>query len=204
MKNTHTHNCRYKDDDKLQYALVEIADDTLILMAAEEVMLYSTYLGYALNSDKDISIDFDESDNEPLQIMYGGLMFDSSKRKFSEIEEYAQSIVGYALFDIEEKGVNVSGYEAIKLFYDERMSDNFIPFAALIRTKHQLQNCKRSITMFPATAKYKVFEAMVNRPFLLACRESIKIDEVTLENWEEYIDMCKLKDTYVIADLVTD
>lgn len=104
-----------------------------------------------------------------------------------------------------DKKVNISGYNDIQLFpelaYDP--DGSYIPFAALMKTKYQLQDMEYSITMFPLNAAMTVFESMMNRPFLLACRESRAVEGITEENWKEYLDMKLLENAYLEADLYT-
>lgn len=200
----HSESCRYKDDDKLAYAYLEIIKGKMILISANEVALFDEYLKYAKADDKDIVIDHEQSENEPFQIVYGGVMFDEEKISIEKMMELAIEIKGYALYDLEENGkVNVSGYTDIVFYPEEARSKNFIPFAALMQTPHRLINTEEPTTIFPAFANYNsVWEMMVNRPFLLACKESYIVPECLEENWQEKIDKERLMVAYNVADLV--
>lgn len=70
-KNIHSHDCRYKDDDMLLYAYLEIHNQRCLL-SANEVSVFDEYLEYAHNDDKNINIDFDRNDKSPYQLVYGG------------------------------------------------------------------------------------------------------------------------------------
>ena len=59
-----------------------------------------------------------------------------------------------------------------------------------------------STTMFPCCNR-NVWENMVNRTFLLACKKFVKIEGLTLDNWKNYIDMDVLEEAYQNADLYT-
>jgi len=200
----HSENCRYKDDDKLAYGYLAITDETMILIAASEIALFDEYLKYAKAEDKDIVINHEQPDHEPFQIMYGGIMFDDEKVSVEEVMDLATKLKGYSLYDLEAEGkVNVSGYTDIAFYPEDAISKNFIPFAAFIQTQHRLNNTESPTTLFPALANYRfVWEKMVNRPFLFACRESFLADDCTVENWKEKIDKDRLMAAYNIADLV--
>lgn len=200
----HSENCRYKDDDKLAYAYFAITDETRILIAASEIALFDEYLEYAKADDKNIIIDHEQPDHEPFQIMYGGIMFDEEKVSVEKVMELANELKGYSLYDLEAEGkVNVSGYTDIVFYPEDANSKNFIPFAAFIQTPHRLIDTEAPKTLFPAFANYRfVWEKMVNRPFLFACRESFLADDCTVENWKEKIDKDRLMAAYNIADLV--
>lgn len=200
----HSENCRYKEEDKLAYAYMEITDEKRILIAAGEISLFDEFLEYAKADDKDIVIDHEQSDDEPFQIMYGGIMFDEERISADGIMELAEQLKGYALYDLEEHGkVNVSGYTDIVLYPEEANSKNFIPFAAYIQTPHRLDDTKAPTTLFPALSNYNnVWEMMVNRPFLLACKETHMIPDCSEDNWKEHIDKKQLMKAYNVADLV--
>ena len=100
----HSENCRYKDDDKLAYAYIEITDETKILIAASEIALFDEYLEYAKADDKNIIIDHEQPDNEPFQIMYGGIMFNEEKISVEKVMELANDLKGYSLYDLEAGG----------------------------------------------------------------------------------------------------
>lgn len=203
MSHVHSHKCRYKDTDKLQYALIELTEDKLFLIAAEEVEVFDTYLEHAKNQDKDVVMDLDQSDEEPLQIVYGGMLLNTHTTA-EKAYEIAEQLAGFALFDLEEERVNVSGYKEICFYPEHAETDNYIPFAALMQTTHRFENRTNSITMFPSMKGSMVWEAMVNRPFVLACREGMLIEGIKKENWKSFIIKEKLLAAYVTADLVTD
>jgi hypothetical protein len=199
-KNIHSHDCRYKDDDMLLYAYLEIHNQWCLL-SANEVSVFDEYLEYAHNDDKNINIDFDRNDKSPYQLVYGGVMYrediDSGK-----VESYLESNIGCALIDLDGESdcdLIASQYEAIKL-YKNHAKGNWMPFVALMRTHHTLNDAEYSITMFPYTGNY-VWECMVNKVLLLACRKTVAIDGLNPLNWEQYIDEELLMRTFSVADL---
>lgn len=199
-KNTHSHNCRYKDDDMLLYAYLEICDKRCLL-SANEISVFDDYLEYAHNDDKNINIDFDRNDKSPYQLVYGGVMFPGNIDS-GEIESYLENNKGCALIDLDSESngnLIASQYEAIKL-YKNHDKGNWMPFVALMRTHHILDDAEYSVTMFPYTGKY-VWECMVNKILLLACRKTVAIDGLDLLNWEQYIDEELLMRIFSVADL---
>ena len=201
MKDSHI--CRYRDTDKLQYVLMEIMEGKEMLIAAEEFPLFDRYLDYANNEDKEVVIDFNQPDREPYKLVYGGMLLNVGVT-YEKALEISSRLAGYALYDLEETRVNVSGYEAIEFYPEDALSENYIPFVALMKTCHKLQDMSRSITMFPAMEEYRVWEAMVNRPFVLACREAVLVEGVSVDNWKRHIDRGKLMEVYQKADLIRD
>lgn len=199
----HSKSCRYRDNDKMQYAYLKI-EEKFILILAYEFELFDSYLEKAIEDDKNIKINYEQSDNEPYQIVYGAMMFDEIHHTYSDIVALAKRMEGYAFLDLELEKVNVSGYQEILFFPEEALAEEFIPFVALMQTPHHLQRMKYSITMFPALENHLIWESMVNRPFLLACRESIMMEGLSEDNWTKYIEKNKLMQAYKIADLVVE
>lgn len=202
MKNMHNENCCYKDEEAVLYALMEIKKNQMILISANEIDNFDYYLQSAKNGDKDITIDFETCDNEPYQLVYGALMFhDIDKDK---LKDYIEASKGRAMIALDGKNKNelaVSAYADICLFEDNCKHAESIPFVALMQTLCEEEE-DISITMFPCCDR-NVWENMVNRSFLLACRKFVKIEGLTQENWKEYIDMNILKEAYHLADLYT-
>lgn len=95
----------------------------------------------------------------------------------------------------------VSGYDDIVVLEQGKADGNY-PFVALMKSKDTF-NPDYSTTMFPALSEYCVWEAMVNRRFLLACRYAERIDNLDLDNWRSYISEKKMLSINQIADLYT-
>ena len=200
IHNTHSETCRHKEDDLLLYAYLELGDNK-ILISANEVDLFDMYLEKAHNGDKEIIIDYAESDNEPYQIIYGGLMFDNDRHNLEEILDLTEKMKGVAFFTLEENKVSVSGYMDIVVYPSDAVSEGFLPFAALMQTTYRLEDMEYSVTMFPALKGYHIWECMANRPFLLACRKGYMKEGVTQENWKEHIVYDEMLEVYKISDL---
>lgn len=193
-------NCEHCDK-KFMYAYIEINDQSRII-SAYEYGLFDKYLELAHNDDKEIVVNLEQSENEPYQIVYGSLIINN----FFTVDEainLANQMRNYAFFDITEDRVNVSGYADIVFDYKNQY-ENKIPFAALMQMPHRLKNIPySSITLFPALKNYKtVWEKMINRPFILACRDSQEVEGITEENWAEYFNKQRMMSAFKIAELV--
>ena len=203
----HSENCRYCNTDALLYACMEIAEGKFITIGATEVALFDEYLEASLNNDEELNINLDEVDEEPFQIVYGGVMVNYLYKDNKEAAlKFIDKFKDYALGELDEgKKINTSVYKDIQLFpeFAYNSDGNYIPFAALMRTKHRLKDMEYSITMFPLNKSMSIVESMMNRPFLLACRESRLIERITEENWKEYLDIELLEKAYAEADLYT-
>ena len=202
IHNIHSDTCRYKEEDMLLYAYLELGDNK-ILISANEVELFDMYLEKARNGDKEITIDYSESDNEPYQIIYGGLMFINDKHELEEILDLTERMKGFAFLTLEENKVAVSGYMDIVIYSSDAVSEGFLPFAALMQTTYRLEDMDYSITMFPALKGYYIWENMVNRPFLLACREGILLESIDKNEWRSHIDTERMMQIYRLSDLYT-
>ena len=210
MKNkkccAHSKSCRYNEEDLLLYAALEFTNGRTSLISANESALYDRYLDYALNKDKDVSIDLESHEKQPYQLVYGGLMFSREEINIIEIQSSLEQNKETAFIDLDSEKdghVTASLYYDIKLFPDnEAATDGFVPFVALMKTHHVLHDKESSITMFPYGARL-VWEDMINRPFLLACRETASFDDLSRDNWKDHIDEDLLMRVFKVADLYT-
>lgn len=202
-ENKHSEHCKYDDDDKLLYARMELNGEFYLISAAEH-SVFDKYLEKAEHKDKDVVLDMEQSDNEPYQLVYGAILINETYTK-NEIVSFLDEMKDFAMADLEENKVNISGFSDIKIFDNENdCKMNMYPFAALMRTPHRLQNMNSSVTLFPLVANHYVWESMINRPFLLACRESKIMDNINIDNWTEFIDINDLMKFYAVADLLTE
>ena len=195
--------CMYHDNDALLYAVAKLGEHDVIL-SARETEMYDEYLGYAKNGDKELSIDVDSAENEPYSIVYGGLMF--ADGTFDDIKDTVESLKGNALLDLDrdKDELAASCYDDIAFFPEHKRADNCIPFAALMHTTHPFDNEDVSVTMFPCYGNLYVWECMVNRKFLLACRKKVAVGEnVTPKNWKDQINKNELIGAYKISGIYT-
>lgn len=201
--NSHSDKCKYSDDDLLLYAYLNLFDDKYSLISANELDLFDKYLDYAKNDDKSIVIDMEANEDVPYKLVYGGIMI-KDEISFDSIKEYIEKNKGCALIDLDSESnghLIASVYDDIKIYIDED-SEKFVPFVALMKTHHVLHDEEISITMFPYCGGL-VWEDMINKPCLLACRETVQIADLTENNWKTFIDETLLHDIFKVADLYT-
>ena len=201
IKNKRKRKCSCQDKAML-YALVQITADARVLLSADEISVFEDYLKAAKEDDKDICVDLDTCDNEPYQLVYGAVMFHGEEKE--KVLEYINGIKNYALINVDGREfgkLTASAYADICLFEDRGKYSESIPFVALMQTLCTEEQ-DTSTTMF-LYCNRSVWENMVNRTFLLACRRFIKIEGLTPENWRSYIDMKTLDEAYYYADLYT-
>lgn len=110
----------------------------------------------------------------------------------------------FLVLDREKDDLSASCYQDILLYPELSKEDQFIPFVALMQTTHPFDDSDMSVTLFSLIGEGRVWEHMANKPFLLACRRKVELDEdVTVENWKDRIDIDELEATYRVADLYT-
>lgn len=204
---SHSESCRYNDEDLMLYAFLNLMDDKFFLVSANEISLFDKYFAYAKNDDKEISIDLESNEKRPYQLVYGGIMFRQEENDIHKIQKYLENNKGAALIDLDSESdghIIASSYDDIKIYPYKTLikvaTDNFVPFVALMKTHHVLHDEEISITMFPYCGRL-VWEDMINKPFLFACRETVSFDNLNKDNWEEYIDENLLLDVFKVADL---
>ena len=114
--------------------------------------------------------------------------------------------MGKALLDLDrdKDELTASCYDDIIFFPEHKRADNCIPFAALMHTTHPFDNKDVFVTMFPCYENLYVWECMVNRKFLLACRKKVTAGEsTTLTNWKDKINKDELIAAYNISGIYT-
>lgn len=125
---------------------------------------------------------------------------------FDDIKDAVESLKGKALLDLDrdKDELAASCYDDIIFFLEHKRADNCIPFAALMHTTHPFDNKDVSVTMFPCYENLYVWECMVNRKFLLACRKKVTAGEsATLTNWKDKINKDELIAAYNISGIYT-
>lgn len=189
----------------LLYALMQITKERKIIISANETENYEYYLEKANNNDENITIDMDTAEDTPYQIVYGALLYHGDN--MDDVIEDAAKLKKYALLNLEKQEnenrdeLAASAYSDIRFLPQMRNREESIPFAALMQTT-QTEQEHISVTLFPCL-DMSVFESMVNRSFLLACRKFVKIPGLTEANWDKYIDTEIWKEAYLVAERYT-
>lgn len=197
-------NCRYTDDDKILYAYLMIGSDRKIIISAYEFGLLGKYLDFGKNKDEQVVFNLDQVENLPYQIVYGGMFIQDTCSVDEVIKVTCEDMLGCALIDLGEEKVNVSQYKDIVLFPELAQVKNYIPFAALMQTPHNLNGLISSVSLFPMYENYDVvIESLLNRQFLMACREGFLYNG-DLTQWKAAIDRDRMYEIYQIADKLID
>ena len=172
-----------------------------VIISVKESNVFEDYLNSANNNDADIHI-AKESIKEQYQLVYGSIIYNADE----ELDkEYIESGVDKSLItlDVPKYGeLDKSYYAGIKMYDNQITIGEYakaVPFVALMQT-----TCKQDInpiTMFHVLKDAKVWESMVNRRFLFACKKFVKIDGLTKENWKEHIDKNILIEAYALSTM---
>lgn len=190
---------------KMLYANMALDVNYITLMSANEVGLLDKMTDHLENDESDIV--FDESaESDPPKLVYGGIMVNTFSCSFDEVQRLLSVNHGSAfasLDDFDGKTVALSTLDDF-VFGDlsEAVGEVFYPFAALMHTKTVLHDSDTSVTFFPFT-ELGVTLSMVNKVFLVACRETVEIDGLNLDNWKEHIDNDLLMKYFRVADRYT-
>lgn len=141
-----------------------------------------------------------ESDNEPYKIVYGGIFIEDKTEK-DKVFKLINDMKGYALANVEEGKVCISGYEDI-IFLESGFMDNYVPFVALMQTSLTVNGMGRAVTYFPYTRKI-IWEDIVNRDYLLAARKTVECSG-NKDDWRKQIDIDVWYQAYIAALYVDD
>lgn len=165
----HSPECSHVND-ALKYAKVDLGPVMILLDAIEAGILYD-----AIDMARDETEYFDmheADDNTPLKLVYGALMINMNNIKSEDALTLAKEMEGCSMLHITEKEAFECTYEKIHIFQELAQHETFIPFAAFMRVPFSLKevDCAKTVTPCFADIKY-VCEQIINRPFLLACRE---------------------------------
>lgn len=202
---SHSEKCRHNDDLPL-YAYMNLSDDRFFLVSANEISLFDKYLSYAKAGDKGITVNLESNNRKEYQLVYGGIMV-HKEEDVNKVIQYLQINKGTALIDLDSEAdgyLIASFYDDIEVYLHKTSSEgergNYVPFVALMRTHYVLHDEEISITMFPYCGGL-VWEEMINKPFLLACRETVSYDNLNKDNWKGFIDENLLMNIFSVADL---
>lgn len=190
----------------MKYAFMQLKDDFFALIDAEEYTFFDELLERGKSKETDIAIDEDSIDNTAYKLVYGGVLINTHLMDVETAIKTIDKMLNYAFLYIEKEKATVCTYCAIEMFPTISKAENWIPFVALMKLPVSLQNQSCSITLTPAISEKEhekcLWEYMVNRPFLLACRYEAVIEELTEENYKDYVDLDYMIEAYNKADLV--
>lgn len=215
MKNKHSKNCHYDNDSCMKYAHMQLGENSYAIIDAAEVSFMDELLERGANPDKDdIPLDEDSLYDVPFKIVYGGILYNHRMVDEERTIQLVNDMVNYSFVHIEADQATECRYMAIKLYPVLKTSSNFIPFAAVMKLPFSLNDNPCSITLTPLISprakeneqekEWCMWEYMVNRPFILACRKEVAISGLAddFSNLESFIDVAGMMDAYRVADLV--
>lgn len=183
------------NNPKFKYARHQLNKNHSCLISADEVAYFDKYLEAARNEDKGIIIDLEKADKKTPIIIAGALL--SNSVPLNDAVELAKKHIGCAMITIEDTTGKRFGKLTASAFLDihftpEFSNDNRIPFWGLFKT-HETIRPNSALTLFPATGGL-VWEDLVNRPYLLACRRIILTEsKPTVENWKDMVNFNDLR-----------
>lgn len=190
---------------KMLYANMALDVNHIALMSANEAGLLDEMADLLANDEKDII--FDESaENDAPKIVYGGVMVNTFSYDFAEVQKLLNVNHGSAFASLDSfdgRTVVLSTLDDF-VFGDlsEAVGEVFYPFVALMHTKTVLHDSDTSVTFFPFT-DLGITLSMTNKAFLVACRETVEIDGLSLDNWKEHVDNDLLTKCFRVADKYT-
>lgn len=213
--------CKYHNLDEskwgIAYALMQINKDIKIMISANEMQAFDDIIENAKYKEK-INIT-DEVIDETPKIVYGAFIlnteiFDYSfgikneKDRKSILEKYIHNLPELKMISIDgiEDWKNIDKVAIVKSFkFINTDNDSYwqLPFAALIYTDLAIPK-NRSLTLFTQFGDLDLGTNIINRHFLLACRDMDVLENLPEDyNWENYIDENKFNNAYKIADLIS-
>ncbi|WP_242230085.1 hypothetical protein [Bacillus cereus group sp. BfR-BA-01329] len=173
----------------MQYALMPVNEETMVLVDASE---YQVLMDYVDNKTQVKILDLSD-DVTDLKLVYGTLM-PQHEQKIEDVIKKAKDSIGYALASIDERTNECTLIELVdfELYEEHKDRLNYIPFAALIRTDLSIPNLKqRAITSFLRYGNMDILDNVFNRFGIFSIKDQerrIK-EEVTSENWKSFIDL---------------
>ena len=191
---------------EMYYARMELNENHSCLISANEIENFDKYLKLAREGDRNITIDLDTDEKCKPIIVAGKVLLQSTSRGNQTLKTIKAS-KNCALINIEEDfdenlahQIHASAY--LDIILDKTHADNAggVPFWALMQTLETFQD-HRPLTLFPCTGGL-VWEDLVNRPYLLACRRVIPTGKTpTVRTWKKYIDTTDLS-AFHLAEFV--
>jgi len=188
----------------MQYALMKLSDHFMALMDANELSFFDDLLERGQKEDTDLQINESLIESEPYKIVYGALLVNCELMETEEAMNIAREMANYGFIYIKKEDAILSQYCTIEFFPELRKCNNLIPFAACMKLPLSLENKDFSITLTPVIGEKCIWEYMVNRPFLLACRGESVVKDLSYDNFGEHINISTMLEAYNVADIVTN
>lgn len=186
----------------MKYAYIDLTENHRALIDAEEMSFFDALLEKAKNNP-DIEIDEQSEENVSYKLVYGGLLVNERLTSTEEAIQTAMEMAGFHFAHITENAATLCRYKEIMFFENKKASEMGIPFAAIMKIPLDLNNSNCSVTLTPLFQGHNnMWEQMVNRPFLLACRLEEYITERENEDFVSLINTELLQEAFDRAFIV--
>ncbi|NUH84797.1 hypothetical protein HUN92_13815 [Bacillus firmus] len=177
-------------EERMQYALMEIAKDRMILIDALEYELMEELRESGDIQEANLKLDKEKQkydEDYPLKVVSGVIKVnpDAKGNIKQHITENCKNKM-YTTY-LEDRRFHELGLVDI-VFHSEDVEDD-ISFSALICSDINVESeNERAITAFVAYADLSSFENILNRDFVLSIeKQSENTSNITEQNWKEYI-----------------
>jgi len=194
-------NCTYCDA-AMKYAYMQLTENFFALMDAEEMCFFDALFEKAKNKTE---TEFDETleENVSYKLVYGGLLVNEKIMTKEEAIKVVKEMTGFSFAQIKEDTAITCQYKEIMLLENNEVDNMGIPFAAIMKLPEELNERNCSITLTPLFEHHdNMWERIVNRPFLLACRLEEDIIKTETETLSTLIDKEKLNEAFARAFIV--
>ncbi|MBF4453835.1 hypothetical protein IRT38_00205 (plasmid) [Acinetobacter sp. SK-43] len=176
----------------MQYALMKVSDNAMVLMDASEAQALYTYKGQITDVPEP------DEENLPLKVVYGAYKPQHGKGLEETIENLNASKGFWHGHVKDDKCYKIAVVDFITLDPVMLGQSFYIPFASLVSTNIDLKNKSRTfaITTFLRYENRTPAENILNRNgvFSIASQENrIKNEIVTEKNWKDFVDMNRAK-----------
>lgn len=199
--NNHTENCSYCDA-AMKYAYMQLTEEAFALMDAEEMCFFDEILEKAKNK-ADIAIDETSKEQVSYKLVYGGLLVNEKTIEKEEAVKIAKEMEGFSFAHIKGDVATICQYKEIMFFEKYGTNKMGIPFVAIMKLPEGLNERNCSITLTPLFEGHdNMWEHMVNRPFLLACRLEEDFSGRENEKLETLVNKEKLDEAFAKAFIV--
>lgn len=199
--NNHTETCPFCDA-AMKYAYMQLTEEYFALMDAEEMCFFDKLLEKAKSEE---AIEIDETSEEQVlyKLVYGGLLVNKKIMEKEEVLKIVKEMAGFPFAHIQEDHATICQYKEIMFYENHGANCMGIPFAAIMKLSEGLNDRNRSVTLTPLFEDHNnMWEQMVNRPFLLACRLEENITGRENEKLETLVHKEKLHEAFARAFIV--
>lgn len=180
----HCENCKYSDDQGIQYAIWKPKDVGFLIDANE----WSYIQNYFDNNIELPELEYDEC-NTALKIVYGTYTFQRD-RDIQPLVDDVRKYKGGAHVTLTDNGWVLMELVDVRFFGE--VLDNEIAIAALIRTTLDIPTYKNgdpAMTVFLRYSNLTPIDNILNRPGHFEIKDFENKEGVSVENWSDLINV---------------